>query len=67
MPISKAQQQATAKYVKSNYDRIEIKVKKGWKEAVEVVAEAKGESVNGYIKGAIKARIKADTGQDADL
>ena len=29
MTVSKAQQKATAKYVKNNYDRIEIKVSKG--------------------------------------
>ena len=31
MTVSKAQQKATAKYVKNNYDRIEIKVSKGKK------------------------------------
>ena len=34
MAISKAQQAATARYVKKNYDRIEVKVKKGMKEVL---------------------------------
>ena len=66
MPISEAQKKASDKYIKS-LDEIKIRIAKGQKKAIEAVAETKGESVNGYIKGAIKARIKSDTGQDADL
>ena len=38
--ISKAQQKAVHKYVKNNYDRVELTVKpKGKKEAIKVHAE----------------------------
>lgn len=65
--VSKAQQRATAKYVRNNYDRMEIKVPKGKKQAIQDVAQAQGESLNGYVKKAVKGQIKADTGQDIDL
>ena len=50
-----------------NYDRIEITVKKGSKTPLQEVAKDKGESINGYIKSAIQARYKADTGEDIEL
>lgn len=61
MPISKAQQRATAKYVKSAYDRIEIKVPKGEKEIIQAHAEKQGESVNGFINRAISETIERDS------
>lgn len=51
----------------ANYDRIEITVKKGTKKALQDVAKDKGESINGYIKNAVQARYKADTGEDIEL
>lgn len=51
----------------ANYDRIEITVKKGTKTALQDVAKDKGESINGYIKNAVQARYKADTGEDIEL
>lgn len=62
MPISKAQQRATAKYVKSNYDRIELKVSKGSKAVIVAAAATQNDSVNNYIKRAVSAQIKHDTG-----
>ena len=41
-PVSKAQQKATAKYVKENYDRIEIKVPKGKKEVYRTHGAVQG-------------------------
>lgn len=61
MSISKAQQKATAKYVKQNYDRIEVKVPKGDKEALQTHAQAQGESLNKFINRAINEQIKRDT------
>lgn len=61
MSISKAQQKATAKYVKQNYDRIEVKVPKGDKEALQAHAQAQGESLNKFINRAISEQIKRDT------
>lgn len=60
MPISKAQQKATAKYVKTKYDRIEIKVVKGRKAELQTHAEQQGESLNGFIGRAIDEQIKRD-------
>lgn len=58
--ISKAQQKAVQKYVKKNYDRIELTVPKGQKEFISQLATAAGESVNGYIKKAIEERIQRE-------
>ena len=60
MPVSKAQQRAVDKYVKENYDRIEVKVPKGQKEIIRAHAEARGESVNGFIGRAIDNQMAAD-------
>ncbi len=67
MAVSKAQQAATAKYVKNNYDRIEIKVSKGKKAIIEAAAKADNESINGYVKKAVKAKYEADTGKEIEL
>lgn len=50
-----------------NYDRIEITVKKGTKQALQEVAKDKGESINGYIKNAVQARYEADMGEKIEL
>lgn len=60
MPVSKAQQRATNKYKKSNYDRIELVVPKGKKEVIQAHAEAQGESVNGFIGRAIDEAMERD-------
>lgn len=60
MSISKAQQKATAKYVKQNYDRIEVKVPKGDKEALQAHAQAQGESLNKFINRAISEQMARD-------
>ena len=49
MAISKAQQAAVHKYVKANYDRLELTLPKGQKELVKDFAAANGESVNSFI------------------
>lgn len=58
---------ANNRYNEKNYDRINIAVKKGAKDVIQSAAAAKGETINGYIKNAIKAKIKADTGNDIEL
>lgn len=60
MPVSKAQQRAVDRYVKENYDRIEIKVPKGRKAEIQAHSEASGESVNGFIGRAISETIERD-------
>jgi len=56
-PISEAQKKATAKYHKKAYDRLEIKVAKGRKQAIQDVAQAQGESLNSFVNTAIDERI----------
>ena len=58
--VSKAQQKAVNKYVKNNYDRINVTFPKGQKEIIMQAAEASGESVNGYIKKAGDERMKRE-------
>lgn len=58
MAISKAQQKATAKYVKQNYDEIKVRVKSGEKEMIKQHADSRGETVNGFINRAIKEAME---------
>lgn len=61
MPASKAQQKAVHKYVKNNYDRIELTVKpKGKKEKIKFYASKNGESLNGFINRAIDEAMERD-------
>ena len=60
MAVSKAQQRATANYVKKTYDRIEVKVMKGEKETIKAHAEAQGESLNAFINRAITETRERD-------
>ena len=62
MAITKAQQRATAKYVKENYDRIEVKVPKGEKDRLKAHAERMGESLNGFIQRSITEAMERDKG-----
>ena len=55
--VSKAGQRAVAKYVKNNYDRIEVKVPKGRKDSIRAAADAVNESLNKYIYKATSERI----------
>lgn len=67
MAVSKAQQAATAKYMKNNYDEMKIRVRKGTKQLIEAAAKADNESINGYVKKAVKAQYEADTGNKIEL
>ena len=60
MPVPKANQRAVNKYVKNNYDRINVTMPKGKKETIQAHAEAQGESVNGFINRAIDHQISQD-------
>ena len=61
MAISKAQQKAVHKYVKANYDRLELTLPKGQKEAVKNFAAARGESVNAFITRLIAEAMQIET------
>lgn len=62
MAISKAQQKATAKYVSKTYDRLEAKVPKGRKEAIQVHAEATDGTLNKFLNRAINETMARDSG-----
>jgi uncharacterized protein (DUF1778 family) len=58
--ISDAQRKAVAKYNAANYERIELRVEKGQKQAIKDHAEANGETLNGFVNRAIKETIERD-------
>ncbi len=60
MATTKAQQRAVDKYVKANYDRIEIKAPKGRKAEIKNHAEKQGESLNGFINRAIDEAMERE-------
>ena len=60
MTVSKAQQKAVHKYVKANYDRVELTFPKGKKDVIKAHAEAQGESVNGFINRAIDEAMERE-------
>ena len=53
LATTKAQQKAVHKYVKSNYDRLELTVPKGRKDEIKAFAAAQGETVNSFINSLI--------------
>ena len=62
MPASKAQQRATNKYIAKAYDRINLTVSKGKRDIIQAHAEARSESVNGFINRAIDQTMEQDSG-----
>jgi len=60
MPVSKAQQKAVSKYMKTNYDELKVRVPKGRKIKIQGAADSAGESLNGYIIKAVDERIARD-------
>ena len=60
MAVSKAQQKAQNKWISKAYDRINLTVAKGRKEIIQAHAEARSESVNGFINRAITETMERD-------
>lgn len=58
--VSKAQQRAVQKYVKTNYDRVMLTMPKGKREEIRVCADAKDMSLNAYIMQAIDEKMQKD-------
>ena len=56
MATTKAGQRAVNKYMKENYDRVNLTMPKGQKEEFKAHAETRGESLNGFI---LRAMIEA--------
>lgn len=64
MAVPKANQRAVNKYVKNNYDRINVTMPKGRKDIIQAHAAARGESVNGFINRAISETMERDNSQN---
>lgn len=60
LAVTKANQRAVNKYVKNNYDRINVTMAKGKKDTLKAHAEAMGESVNAFINRAIDETLDRD-------
>lgn len=60
MATSKAQQKAVNKYIKQNYDRINVNIEKGKKVKLQAHAKERGESLNGFINRAIDETVERD-------
>ena len=59
MAYSEAQKEATARYNRRVYDRIEIKVKKGEKDKIFKFAAQQGKSVTQFITELIEQAMEA--------
>ena len=60
MPTTKAQQRAVNKYMKDNYDRVNLTLPKGQKDRIKAHAENRGESVNAFINRAISETLERE-------
>lgn len=57
MAYTKAGMRAVDKYVKENYARLNIKIPKHQRDAVEAFAKQRGESVNGMVNRLIRIEM----------
>lgn len=64
MAYSQAQNKATQKYVKENYERLYITVKKGQKEKIKTISSKCGESMNEFIQKSIEERMEREEKPD---
>ena len=62
---TQAQNKATQKYIKANYDEIKIRLPKGKKEIIKNYAIKHNESVNSLIKRIIDEAMERDKGKDS--
>ncbi len=60
MPISKAQKNATKKYVKNHYDRIDMRVPKGKREKIAAHAKEHDGSLNKFLNRAVDEAMERD-------
>ena len=54
MPVTKAQQRATNRYISRAYDKLNIIIPRGRREAVAAHSKARGKSVNGLVNYLIR-------------
>ncbi len=60
MAVSKKQQASVNKYIKNNYDRINIVVPKGKREQLKNHAASMGESLNAFVARATDEQMRRD-------
>ena len=65
MALSEAKRKANDKYIRNNYDRIAVNYPKAYCEKVREAAKERGETLAGFVKRAIDARI-AENPHDPD-
>lgn len=61
---TQAQNKATQKYIKANYDEIKLRIPKGEKERIKAHAAKHNESVNGFIKRVINEAIENENSNE---
>jgi len=61
MPVSKAQQTATAKYKSKTYDRLAVEVPKGRKAELQAHAAVHDGSLNKFVNRAIDETVERDS------
>lgn len=55
-----SQREATARYNKKNYERLELRVKKGQRKEIQEAAEKAGKSVNRFILDLVAKEMDRD-------
>lgn len=60
MAYSDAQKEATARYNKKAYDRIDVVVKKGQRQVIKDFAASQGKTLNRFILDAIEYQMNKD-------
>lgn len=58
---SQAQNKATQRYIKNNYDSVMIRMPKGKKELIKAFAESRDESLNGFVNRAIDEAMESNS------
>lgn len=66
MAISGAQMRAVAKYNAANYERVELRLKKGKKDILKSHAAKRGESLNEFVNRAIDCQLERDAAESAE-
>lgn len=64
--MGKTSSKAVNKYVAKAYDRFSVFTPKGEKDKLRAHAEARGESLNGFINRAIREALERDNARNED-
>ena len=65
MPITEKRKESMLKYAKENLKRVPLDLQKSTSEEIRIHAEARKESVNGFIKRAISETLERDKATQA--